>query len=109
MPQPCPVRDRRRFRALTADDADLAGVLRGDERSFERLVERHHGSLRRLASAHGVTGREQERALVRTWGAFLEAAASGQAAGSVRSLLASLLLEELAAAPGAAAGRPGRA
>ncbi len=107
VPQPCSVRSRPgRSSTDTADDADLAGILRGDERSFERLVERHHGSLRRLAAAHGVTGPAEEEALVRTWSSFLELAGSGEAVDSVRALLATLALEELPRAPGAAAGGP---
>lgn len=105
MPQPCPVRTRRRRSTAADDDADLTRLLGGDERSFERLVERHHGSLRRIAAAHGVTGSAEERALLRTWSAFLELAASGEPVVSVRSVLATLLLKEIAVArPSVATG-----
>ena len=86
----------------------MAGLLRGDERSFERLVERHHGSLRRLAAAHGATGPAEERALLRTWSAFLELAGSGETLGSVSSVLLTLLLEELPAARSSTGDGPSR-
>jgi len=79
-----------------ADRADLAGVLSGDERSFERLVERHHRELLALAAAHGVTGEEARQALLRTWSAFLDVIGAGEPVVGVRLLVTALLLDEVA-------------
>ena len=78
-----------------ADRADLTGVLLGDERAFERLVERHHGRLLVLAAAHGATGEAARQALLRTWSAFLDTAAAAEPDVRVRALVTALLLDEL--------------
>lgn len=89
-----------------ADRADLAGVLRGDEPSFERLVARHHAALRRLAASHGVAGDAARPALARTWRAFLAVIDAAEPVVGVRALLTALLLDELAVGRDARPGAP---
>jgi len=85
--------------AGAADRADLAGVLSGDERSFERLVERHHRELLEVAAARGVTGDAARQALLRTWSAFLHVIDAAEPMAGVRPLVTALLLDELAPRP----------
>ncbi len=88
------------------DRADLAGVLRGDERSFERLVCRHHAALGRLAASQGVAGEAARPAVLRTWRAFLGVLGAAEPVVSVRALLTALLLDELALGRDARPGPP---
>jgi RNA polymerase sigma-70 factor (ECF subfamily) len=90
-------RDTASATAPAADRALVPLVLRGDESAFAALLDRHGGSLLRLARALAPDRGEAERLARETWLCALDALSAAGARSSLRALLFRILCERAGA------------
>jgi RNA polymerase sigma-70 factor (ECF subfamily) len=80
---------------LSPDDRRLiAALLHGDERAFEELVERYHGSLLRLAMRYVRTRSAAEEVVQDTWLGVLRGLPSFEGRSSLRTWIFRILVNQ---------------